>query len=75
MISLDAEALTQAGSPDVVDVLRDVPALSTSTTSEGSIDGIFSEAVGQSILNLRGLGSNRTLVLVNGRRHVSGVAG
>ncbi len=75
VISLDAEALTQAGSPDVVDVLRDVPALSTSTTSEGSIDGIFSEAVGQSILNLRGLGSNRTLVLVNGRRHVSGVAG
>ncbi len=75
VISVDAEALTQAGTPDVVDVLRDIPALSTSTTAEGSIDGIFSEAVGQSILNLRGLGSNRTLVLVNGRRHVSGVAG
>ncbi|BDI60248.1 TonB-dependent receptor domain-containing protein [Qipengyuania nanhaisediminis] len=75
VISVDAEALTQAGASDVVEVLRDVPALSTSTTSEGSIDGIFSEAVGQSILNLRGLGSNRTLVLVNGRRHVSGVAG
>ncbi|MFU7529250.1 TonB-dependent receptor domain-containing protein [Qipengyuania sp. ASV99] len=75
IISIGSEALTQAGTPDVVDVLRDIPALSTSTTSEGSIDGIFSEAVGQSILNLRGLGSNRTLVLVNGRRHVSGVAG
>lgn len=59
----------------MVDTLRDIPALSTSTSSEGSIDGVFSEAVGQSILNLRGLGSNRTLVLVNGRRHVSGVAG
>lgn len=75
ILSLDAETLTQAGTADVVDVLRDIPALSTSTSSEGSIDGIFSEAVGQSILNLRGLGSNRTLVLVNGRRHVSGVAG
>ena len=75
VISVDAEELTQAGSSDVVDVLRDVPALSTSTTSEGSIDGIFGQAVGQSILNLRGLGENRTLVLVNGRRHVSGVAG
>ncbi len=77
ILALDAEALTQAGTPDVVDVLRDIPALSTSTSSDGSIDGIFSAnvAVGQSILNLRGLGSNRTLVLVNGRRHVSGIAG
>ncbi|WP_337660932.1 TonB-dependent receptor domain-containing protein [Erythrobacter sp. Alg231-14] len=75
ILSVDAEALTQAGTPDVVEVLRDIPALSTSTTAEGSIDGIFSESVGQSILNLRGLGANRTLVLVNGRRHVSGVAG
>jgi len=75
VIAVDAEALTQSGTPDVVETLRDVPALSTSTTSEGSIDGVFAQAVGQSILNLRGLGSNRTLVLVNGRRHVSGVAG
>ncbi|WP_299196589.1 TonB-dependent receptor [uncultured Erythrobacter sp.] len=77
VISLDAEALTQTGGSDVVDVLRDVPALSTSTTSEGSIDGVFSGnvQVGQSVLNLRGLGENRTLVLVNGRRHVSGIAG
>jgi outer membrane receptor protein involved in Fe transport len=75
VIALGAEELTQTGSADVVEVLRDVPALSTSTSTEGSIDGVFSQAVGQSILNLRGLGSNRTLVLVNGRRHVSGVAG
>lgn len=75
VISLDGERLQRSGTADVVDVLRDVPALSTSTTTEASIDGVFAEAVGQSILNLRGLGSNRTLVLVNGRRHVSGVAG
>ncbi|MEP0188901.1 MAG: TonB-dependent receptor [Erythrobacter sp.] len=77
VISLDSEALTQAGTSDVVEVLRDIPALSTSTTSDGSIDGVFSGdlAAGQSVLNLRGLGANRTLVLVNGRRHVAGVAG
>jgi iron complex outermembrane recepter protein len=75
IISVTADELQRAGTSDVVDTLRDIPALSTSTSSEGSIDGAFSEAVGQSILNLRGLGSNRTLVLVNGRRHVSGVAG
>ena len=77
ILAVGAEELTETGTSDVVDVLRDIPALSTSTTSEGSIDGVFSGAlgVGQSVLNLRGLGSNRTLVLVNGRRHVSGVAG
>jgi outer membrane receptor protein involved in Fe transport len=73
--SLNAETLTQTGSADVVDVLREVPALSTSTSAAGSIDGVFSAAVGQSTLNLRGLGAARTLVVVNGRRHVSGVAG
>ncbi|HSF13512.1 MAG TPA: TonB-dependent receptor [Erythrobacter sp.] len=75
IISVTAEELQRSGTADVVDTLRDIPALSTSTSTEGSIDGAFSEAVGQSILNLRGLGANRTLVLVNGRRHVSGVAG
>ncbi|MDH3442159.1 MAG: TonB-dependent receptor, partial [Gammaproteobacteria bacterium] len=30
---------------------------------------------GANVLNLRGLGSNRTLVLVDGRRHVGGVQG
>jgi len=75
VLSVTAEELQRAGTADVVDTLRDVPALSTSTSAEASIDGVFSEAVGQSILNLRGLGSNRTLVLVNGKRHVSGVAG
>jgi len=75
IISVTAEELQRSGTSDVVDTLRDIPALSTSTSTDGSIDGVFSEAVGQSILNLRGLGSQRTLVLVNGRRHVSGVAG
>ena len=77
ILALDAEELTQTGGADVVDVLRDIPALSTSTSAEGSIDGVFSGnvQVGQAVLNLRGLGENRTLVLVNGRRHVSGIAG
>ena len=75
IISVTADELQRSGTADVVDTLRDIPALSTSTSTDGSIDGVFSEAVGQSVLNLRGLGSNRTLVLVNGRRHVSGVAG
>ena len=75
ILAVTAEELQRAGTADVVDTLRDIPSLSTSTSTEGSLDGVFSQSVGQSILNLRGLGSNRTLTLVNGRRHVSGVAG
>jgi len=81
ILSIGSEELQQAGTTDIVDVLRDIPALSASTSSEGSIDGVFSGqgadnvAVGQAVLNLRGLGANRTLALVNGRRHVSGVSG
>ncbi|WP_185960238.1 TonB-dependent receptor domain-containing protein [Erythrobacter insulae] len=75
ILAVEAKQLAQSGTADVVDVLRDIPALSTSTSTEGSIDGVFGSAVGQATLNLRGLGAGRTLVLVNGRRHVSGVAG
>ncbi len=75
ILAVGAEELQQSGTADVVQTLRDVPALSTSTSTEASIDGVFSSAVGQATLNLRGLGAGRTLVLVNGRRHVSGVAG
>ena len=73
--SLDAEALRLSGESDITEVINDIPALLTTTTAAGSIDGIFGDAVGGSLLNLRGLGAERTLVLVNGQRHVGGVAG
>lgn len=72
--SLDAEAIKQSGEFSIADVVNDVPALFSSTTAEGSKDnGAFSD--GANVLDLRGLGSNRTLVLVDGRRHVAGVSG
>ena len=73
--SLDAEDLRLSGEQDLTETLNDIPALLTTTTATGSIDGVFAGAVGGSILNLRGLGAERTLTLVNGRRHVGGVAG
>ncbi len=73
--SLDADAIRLSGETDITEVINDIPALLTTTTAAGSIDGIFSGAVGGSTLNLRGLGAERTLTLVNGRRHVGGVAG
>lgn len=73
--SIDAAALR--GAPDVTDVLRTLPALTASVTSAQSIaPGELGSggAVGAATLNLRGMGAERTLVLVNGRRHVAGVA-
>lgn len=72
--TITGEQIQRSGTSDIGDVLRDIPALSVSGSVEDSIQG-GAGAIGQSTLNLRGLGSVRTLVVVNGRRHVSGVAG
>ena len=72
--SLNADDIKQSGEFSIADVVNDVPALFSSTTAEGSKDnGAFSD--GANVLDLRGLGANRTLVLVDGRRHVAGVSG
>jgi outer membrane receptor protein involved in Fe transport len=67
--------LKLSGESDIAEVLKDVPALLTTTSSQGSVDGIFAPSVGSSVLQLRGLGNERTLTLVDGRRHVGGVQG
>ena len=74
--SVSAEDIQSSGEFNITDVVNDVPALfsSQSTGSANSNNGApFAD--GANILNLRGLGANRTLVLVNGRRHVGGAQG
>ncbi|MDP3403635.1 MAG: TonB-dependent receptor [Brevundimonas sp.] len=65
---ISAETIAAQGTTAISDLLDTLPAL-LSSTSSAQADG---EAA---TLSLRGLGSNRTLVLVNGRRHVAGVPG
>lgn len=72
--SVTSEQLRAAGNTDVTATLRQIPALLASGTVADSIER-GGGGVGQATLNLRQLGSNRTLVLVDGYRHVSGVAG
>ncbi len=60
------------GIVDVTEALREIPALSNSGTVADSIDR-GAGGVGQATLDLRGMGAARTLVVVNGKRHVSGV--
>ncbi len=65
---VSSEVIAAQGTVAIADLLDTLPALLSSTSS--------AQANGnQATLNLRGLGSNRTLVLVNGRRHVAGVPG
>lgn len=72
--SVDATALKNFGTTDPTAALRQIPALISSGTVADSIER-GAGGVGQATLNLRQLGANRTLVLVDGWRHVSGVAG
>ncbi|WP_240334316.1 TonB-dependent receptor plug domain-containing protein [Sphingobium estronivorans] len=76
LVSVTAEQLERSGNVQIMDTLAQNPALLNSLggyRTAGS-EGDFG-AVGVALLDLRGLGENRTLVLVDGRRHVAGVSG
>lgn len=72
--SVTAEDIRSSGEFSLTDVVNDIPSLLQSISSEQSIDAA-NTADGANVLNLRGLGAERTLVLVDGRRHVGGVQG
>lgn len=76
VIAVTAENIIQSGINNVTELLAQSPAL---FNSETNFDAAGSQArtgaAGVNLLNLRNLGANRTLVLVDGRRHVAGVSG
>ncbi|MBB3953954.1 TonB-dependent receptor plug domain-containing protein [Novosphingobium sediminicola] len=65
------EDLKQAAPTNIADGLNQLPAFnsSTRTTSPGTAAATGNN--GQNLLNLRGLGPNRTLILLNGNRMVA----
>ena len=73
LTSVTIEDLTGTGEVSLGDALNDLPSL-RSTFSSGNSSRFIGTA-GLSRLDLRGLGTDRTLVLVNGRRHVTSVPG
>jgi outer membrane receptor protein involved in Fe transport len=68
LIQVGREEVLQSGQVNVVDFLADIPALQGSQVPEDTTQ--FLNIGGLSLLNLRELGAARTLVLVDGRRHV-----
>ncbi|MGL5837117.1 MAG: TonB-dependent receptor plug domain-containing protein [Sphingorhabdus sp.] len=74
IVAVTAEEIENTGQTNITDVLLRNPALTSSTGSSlsGGADAGFGET-GGNFLNLRNLGEDRTLVLVDGRRHVAGI--
>lgn len=66
---ISGEDLLKTGAISIGEALNDLPAL-TSTFSMANSGGSIGNA-GLSLLDLRGMGTARTLVLVDGKRHVS----
>ena len=60
----DRESITQSGATSIGQMLREIPAVAGQAQSTNINNGGF----GAQNISLRGLGSQRTLVLINGRR-------
>src|SRR5690606_5929147 len=75
-VAITNETLEQSGQINLTDLLVQNPALVASSTSTdaGGSTATFG-GVGINLLDLRNLGTDRTLVLVNGRRHIAGISG
>lgn len=69
LIQVGRDDLLNSGEANVLDYLADIPALQTSFVAEDTVGGSLGTG-GLSLLDLRNLGPNRTLVLIDGRRHV-----
>jgi len=67
--TVQGEDLYKTGNTAMGDLLNDLPALRSSFSQSNS--SRFLGTAGLNLLDLRGLGTPRTLVLVNGRRHVA----
>jgi iron complex outermembrane receptor protein len=71
---IGAEQIQQAGVINVQDVLLQNPSFGAPGISRTN-SSFATQSAGVATVNLRNLGEDRTLVLVNGRRFVSGVPG
>ncbi|WP_428152132.1 TonB-dependent receptor domain-containing protein [Brevundimonas sp.] len=74
LIQIKREELLATGQATLIDYLAQIPALSNSQIPTDNVGGVLN-AQGLNIANLRALGTNRTLTLIDGRRQVGSVGG
>lgn len=69
--TIGGEELFETGQISIAETLNELPQL-RSTLGQQQSAGVGLGNAGLNLLDLRGLGTQRTLVVVNGRRHVGG---
>ena len=69
--TLSQEQIQNAGTGNLGDIISQIPATGFGGTNRGNSNN-FGNSAGLSLINLRNLGVSRTLVLVDGERHVAG---
>jgi outer membrane receptor protein involved in Fe transport len=72
--SIDAERIATSGRTQIVDLLNQLPAFAVSQSNQTSNNPDVGN-VGINALDLRGMGVQRTLTLVDGRRQVPSIPG
>ena len=71
---VSAETIDSTGEVNLGEILRTLPAAGVSALTPTN-SNFFTQSNGVATVNLRNLGEDRTLVLVNGRRFVAGLPG
>ncbi len=73
VIGIGSEDLSRSGAVTAADALNEMPQLGNAFGASNQDISVANRGfnVGTDLINLRGLGAQRTLVLVNGRRHVA----
>ncbi len=74
IIQVTQEEILSTGQTSLIDYLATIPALQNSTVPSDTTGSSLNTG-GLSLANLRSLGANRTLTLVDGRRHVGSSGG
>ena len=72
---LGADTLAALGKVNVADALNELPQLAQSVTPSAQPAGISGGSLGVNELNLRALGTSRTLILLDGRRVINSSLG
>ncbi len=72
-LTVSAEEIARFGTPDLGSILAELPAIGAGSSLIGNNNS--NANAGLSSPDLRNLGVNRTLTLVNGKRHVAGQQG
>ncbi|WP_028110310.1 TonB-dependent receptor domain-containing protein [Ferrimonas futtsuensis] len=73
IVSIGSEEIAKFGNVDLGSILAELPSVGATDTLVGNNNS--NASAGISSADLRRLGANRTLVLVNGKRHVAGAPG